>query len=49
VVVRTERVEVPVVRERVVTRTPRQTPIFGGLQPVKELRPRIIRSVHHEE
>jgi hypothetical protein len=56
VVVKTERVEVPVVRERVVTKLVyRQAPVnlpavltFRELKPVAELRPRIIRSAHVE-
>jgi hypothetical protein len=57
VVVKTERVEVPVVKTEVVTRTVYRdrivrTPTAGpardiqALQPVAELRPRIIRSGH---
>jgi hypothetical protein len=56
VVVKTERVEVPVVRERVVTKLVyQQAPVnlpavltFRELKPVAELRPRIIRSAHVE-
>jgi hypothetical protein len=49
VVVRTERVEVPVEHERVVTRyvyrnAPSHALTFEELKPVAELRPRIIRS-----
>ncbi len=47
VVVKTERVEIPVVTERVVTKLvyrERPAATFYGLQPVAELRPRIIRS-----
>jgi hypothetical protein len=47
VVVKTERVEVPVIQERVVTRTVyRERPATMPLawRPVRELRPRIIRS-----
>jgi len=47
VVVRTERVEVPVIQERVLTRTVyRERPPVMVLvwHPVRELRPRIIRS-----
>jgi hypothetical protein len=47
VVVKTERVEVPVIQERVVTRTVyRERPATMQLawRPVRELRPRIIRS-----
>jgi hypothetical protein len=49
VVVRTERVEVPVQHERVVTRyiyrrAPSHELTFEQLKPVAELRPRIIRS-----
>ena len=44
VVVRTERVEVPVVRERVVYRDrPAPKPVAAAWRPVAELRPRIIR------
>lgn len=55
VVVKTERVEVPVVKTEVVTRTvyrdrivraPGTAGDFSALQPVAELRPRIIRSGH---
>ena len=51
VVTRTERVEVPIVTERVVTRVvyrDRPAVILSQLQPVTELRPRIIRSQHAE-
>lgn len=49
--VRTERVEVPVWKDRVVTRTVyrcRATPPAQKLQPVAELRPRIIRTPDEE-
>lgn len=59
VVVKTERVEVPVVRERVVTKlvykkrpafadTPEHGLTFRQLKPVGELRPRIIRGRHDQ-
>lgn len=50
VIVRTERVEVPVVTERVVTHIVyRERPVaLSKLQPVMELRPRIIRSRNAE-
>ena len=53
VVTQTERVEVPVVQERVVTRTvyraaPQCNPAAGGLEPVSALRPRIIRTPDEE-
>lgn len=59
VVVKTERVEVPIVRERVITRvvyknrptlvkTPEQGLTFHQLKPVAELRPRIIRGRHDQ-
>jgi hypothetical protein len=49
VLVRTERVEVPVEHDRVITKYVYRTPPTGGLtfkelRPVSELRPRIIRS-----
>jgi hypothetical protein len=52
--VRTEQVEVPVVQERVVTRTVYRAaaqcnPAAGGLQPVAALQPRIIRTLPDEE
>jgi hypothetical protein len=50
-VVRTERVEVPVLQERVVTRTVyryRVAPSAQMLKPVAELRPRIIRTPDEE-
>jgi len=53
VIVRTERVEVPVIQERVVTRTVYRTPkapapatASVAWRPVQELNPRIIRSGH---
>lgn len=49
VVVRTERVEVPVIRERVLTRTVyRDRPAATAVawQPVRELQPRIIRNAN---
>ena len=49
--VRTERVEVPVLQERVVTRTGyryRAAPPAQTLKPVAELRPRIIRTPDEE-
>ena len=49
--VRTERVEVPVLQERVVTRTVyryRAAPPAQTLKPVAELRPRIIRTPDEE-
>jgi len=59
VVVKTERVEVPVVRERVITKlvyknrppaveTPERGLTFRQLRPVVELRPRIIRGGHDQ-
>ena len=59
VVVKTERVEVPVVRERVITKviyknrpilatTPEHALTFRQLKPVGELRPRIIRGGHDQ-
>ena len=48
---KTERVEVPVVKERIVTRVvrePVQASTFYGLQPVAELRPRVTRKVRNE-
>lgn len=59
VVVKTERVEVPVVRERTVTKvvyknrpnlaeTPERGFTFRQLKPVGELRPRIIRGGHDQ-
>jgi hypothetical protein len=41
VLIQTERVEVPVAADK-----PRPAPTIYGLQPVAELRPRIIRSGH---
>ena len=60
VLVKTERVEVPVVRERVVTKfvyrngpapvhTPEHGLTFHELKPVAELRPRIIRSRNDQD
>ena len=59
VVVKTERVEIPLVRERIVTkviykdrllpaRTPEHILTFHQLKPVAELRPRIIRGGHDQ-
>ena len=53
VVVKTERLEVPVVRERVITKViyknrPEQALTFRQLKPVGELRPRIIRGTHDQ-
>ena len=59
VVVKTERVEVPVVREHVITKvvyknrpvlaeTPEHGLTFRQLKPVGELRPRIIRGGHDQ-
>jgi hypothetical protein len=47
VIVRTERVEIPVVQDRVVTKTVYRDRLPSNqLQPVAELRPRIIRRGH---
>jgi hypothetical protein len=47
VIIKTERVEIPVVTERVVTKTVyRDRPASDQLFPVAELRPRIIRREH---
>jgi len=43
VVVKTERVEVPVVQERIVTRTVYRAPDAVAWRPVRELQPRILR------
>ncbi len=53
VIVKTERVEVPVVRERVITKVvyknrQEQALTFRQLKPVGELRPRIIRGGHDQ-
>jgi len=49
VVIRTERVEVPVVEERVVTRTVYRDRPAAKWQPVAELRPRIIRGADDQK